>query len=455
MGMSIKTAPLPNSQVSLEISVGQEECTAAWNATLKELTKRANIKGFRKGNAPKQVVINEYGRETIKASACEEVIEKSIQKALKDAKINAIGQAEIDTDGGVDSVIANYDPKSPLTFKVKIDVWPDATFSATYENLDIEAEESAFDESLVDKALEDLRKKEAFSVIAPEGSTAKLGQKLVGSMVGYYRKEDGTTGDKLPEIADGESIEIEMAEGKFMPGFVEGLIGVGVNETRNVNVDFPQMNARPELAGVKAIFQVTIEAIQDVVLPELNDDFAKQVSEETSLGDLRKTIKDRLDTEAGNAQEKNINKAIDDKLASITEVDFPESLVENQVKNKFATMLSSFKDNGMTDSQVKAMVTKENYELYKGRARGNVEKTLRVNFAVSKIAKEENITIPEEEIENQMALVRAELKGQEMEEDRIRDQIEAQLEHDLVLQHIKKTAKVTIVPPKQDEEEKQ
>lgn len=453
--MSIKTAPLPNSQVSLEISVGQEECTAAWNATLKELTKRANIKGFRKGNAPKQVVINEYGRETIKASACEEVIEKSIQKALKDAKINAIGQAEIDTDGGVDSVIANYDPKSPLTFKVKIDVWPDATFSATYENLDIEAEESAFDESLVDKALEDLRKKEAFSVIAPEGSTAKLGQKLVGSMVGYYRKEDGTTGDKLPEIADGESIEIEMAEGKFMPGFVEGLIGVGVNETRNVNVDFPQMNARPELAGVKAIFQVTIEAIQDVVLPELNDDFAKQVSEETSLGDLRKTIKDRLDTEAGNAQEKNINKAIDDKLASITEVDFPESLVENQVKNKFATMLSSFKDNGMTDSQVKAMVTKENYELYKGRARGNVEKTLRVNFAVSKIAKEENITIPEEEIENQMALVRAELKGQEMEEDRIRDQIEAQLEHDLVLQHIKKTAKVTIVPPKQDEEEKQ
>lgn len=452
MGLSVKSATLPNSQVGLEISVGSEECSAAWNSVVKELVKRAKIDGFRPGGAPRQMVINQYGKQTIKASACEEVIEKSIQKALKDAGVQAIGQAEIDNEGGVDSVIAAYDPKSPLTFKVKIDVWPDAKFSEPYENMQIEAEEAAFEESLVDKALQELRQKESFTVLAGEGTKASLGQVLAGDLVGYYRNEDGTKGDKLPDIADGQAIEINMTEGKFMPGFVEGLVGVAVGETRDVNVEFPQANPRPELAGVKAVFEVTVHAVKDVLLPELNDDFAKQVSEDKTIEGLRQTIRERLNTESESAQEKHINDAIDTKLSSIVEVVLPESLVENQVKNKFANMLASFKDKGMSDDQVKAMVTKENFDLYKGRSRGNVEKTLRVNFAVSQIAKEKNLEISKEEVENQMDLVRAELKGKEMEEDKIRDQIEAQLERDLVLKLIKETATISIVPKKVEEE---
>ncbi|CAN8069176.1 unnamed protein product [Agarophyton chilense] len=452
MGLSVKTAPLPKSQVSIEISVDKEECSAAWDSVVKDLSKKSKIQGFRKGTAPKQLVINQYGKDNVKASACEEVIEKSIQKALKDSGIHAIGQAQVDGDGGVASVIADYDPQSPLKFKVKIDVWPEASFISTYENLEIEAEESAFDESLVDKALEDLRQKESFSVLAPEGTNAELGKLLVADLVGYYRNDDGTRGGKLPDIADGNSIEINMTEGKFMAGFVEGLIGAEVGETRDVNVEFPTTNPRPELAGVKAIFSVTIHAVKDVVLPELNDDFARQVSEEKSLEDFRRTIRDRLDTESETAQENNINTAIDNELSELVQVDLPESLVENQVKNKFATMLSSFKDKGMADEQVKAMVTKENYELYKERARGNVEKALRVNFAVSRIAKDQNLVVEKKAVEDQMAFVRAELKGQDMDEDRVRDQVEAQLERELVLKHIRKTAKISLVPPKKAKE---
>lgn len=452
MGLSVKTAPLPNSRVSLEISVGKEECSAAWDAVVRDITKQATVKGFRKGTAPKQLVINQVGKERIMAGACEEVIEKSIQKALKDSGIHAIGQAEV--DGGVDTVISSYDPKSPLSFKVKIDIWPEATFTESYDNMEIEAEEAPFDETLVDKALEDMRKKEAFSVLAPEGTTASLGQILAADLVGYYRNDDGSKGDKLPEIADGKSIEVNMTEGQYMAGFVEGLIGISVGETRDVNVAFPENNPRPELAGLKAIFQVTCHAVKDNVLPELNDSFAQQVSEEKTLEDFKGVIRARLGVETEAAQAKNVNAGIDTKLASIVEIDLPESLVENQVKNKFATMLSSFKDNGMSDEQVKAMVTKENYELYKKRAKGNVEKNLKVNFAVSKIAKEKEIKIDEEEVENQIALVRAELRGQEMEEEKIRDQVEAQLERDLVLQYIKETANVTLVKKEEGEETK-
>lgn len=451
MGLQVKTAPLPNSQVSIEISVGKEECSAAWDSVVRDITKKATIDGFRKGTAPKQIVINQVGKERIKAGACEEVIEKSIQKALKDSGLQAIGQAEV--DGGVETVISSYDPKSSLNFKVRIDVWPEAKFTESYDNMAVEAEEAPFEEALVDKALEDLRKKEAFSVLAPEGTTASLGQILAADMVGYYKKDDGTRGDKLPEIADGKSIEIKMIEGQYMAGFVEGLIGIAVGETRDVNVTFPEKNPRPELAGLKAIFEVTCHAVKDNILPELNDDFAQQVSEEKTLEEFRGTIRARLGVETEAAQEKNINTGIDNKLASIVEVDLPESLVENQVKNKFATMLSSFKDNGMSDDQVKAMVTKENFELYKKRAKVTVEKNLKVNFAVSKIAKEKDIKIDAEEVENQIALVRAELRGQEMEEEKIRDQVEAQLERDLVLKYIKETATVTLVKAEEEKSE--
>lgn len=454
MGLQVRTEPLPKSQVGIEINVGKEECHAAWESVVRELQKKSDIEGFRKGRAPRQIVINRFGRDRIRASACEEVIEKSIQKALEDSGINAIGQAQVDGEGGVQAVVDSYDPDSNLTFKIRIDVWPDCTFTSPYQNLDVEAEDVQFDESLVGKALEELRKKESFSVLSAEGSKASMGKLLVADLVGYYREEDGSKGDRLPDIADGQSIEVPMEVGKFMPGFVEGLVGAAVGETRSVAVEFPKQNPRPELAGLKAVFDVTVHAIKDVVLPELNDDFAKQVSESDTLDALRNTIRDRLGVESESNRAANVNKAIEDRLASIVEVALPESLVENQVKNKFASMLSSFKDKGMPDEQVKAMVTKENYELYKERARGNVEKNLRVNFAVSKIAKEHNLVPDPQEVDDQLALVKAELKGQEFEEEKAKDQVEAQLERELVLKLLKTTAKVSMKPPKQEDTEK-
>lgn len=450
--MSVKSSPLPQSQLGLEISVGSEECKAAWDSVVKELVSKSTINGFRKGKAPKQMVISQFGKDRLLACACEEVIEKSIKKAIEDAKLSVIGQAQISDDGGVETIIQMYKPDAPLTFNVTVDVWPEATFSAPYENLQVVAEEAKLDDSLIDAALEDLRKKEAFSVLAPSDSTAELGQLLVADLDGYYRNDDGSRGDKLPDIAVGTGIEIKMNEGQYMPGFVEGLIGASAGESRDVNVEFPAQNPRKELAGQKAIFTVTVHAIKNVVLPELNDEFALKVSEDLSIEALRETIRKRLSSEAESEQEKNINNAIDTKLAELVEVEIPETLIESQLQNKFANMLAAFKDKGMNDNQIKQMVTKENFELYKSRTTPTVEKNLKVNFAISKIAKENNISIEKQAIDDQMALVRAELRGsEEIEEDKVRDQIEAQLEREQVLLLLKKTANIDIVPKKEEE----
>lgn len=452
MGMQVKTEPLPKSQVGLEISVGKEECKAAWESVIRELQKKAHVDGFRKGKVPKQIIVNRFGEDRLKASACEEVIEKSIHKALGDAGINAIGQAEFNSDGGVEEVISQYSTQNGLTFKVKVDVWPDIVFTDSYKELAVEAEEPEFDESLIDTALFELRKKESFSVLSPDGTTADFGKMVVVDMIGFFRKDDGSKGDRLPDIADGNSVEITLEGGKFMAGFAEGIVGMEVNETRSIPVEFPEANARPELAGVKAIFDITLQAVKDVVLPELDDDFVSKVSEVRTVTELREQIRGRLGVETENARQSNINKALEERLAEIVDVELPESLVESQVQNKFAKMLSGFKDNGMSDAQVKAMVTKENYELYKQRGRGTVEKQLKINFAVGKIAKENEMVQDPEEVDAQIALVRAELKGQEFEEEKIRDQVEAQLERDMVLKMLKEISQVTMVPPKKEEE---
>jgi trigger factor len=447
MGLSVKTETMPQSRMALEITAGPEECGAAWRSVLKDLSKRATIDGFRKGKAPEQLVINQYGRETIKASACEEVIEKSIQTALSNEGVSAIGQAVMDESCNIDDVILSYSPDNALTFKVLVDVWPEATLTGAFDGLEIEVERAPFDESVVEDAIHELQRKEAFSVLSPDGTKADIGNLVIADMVGFYRNDDGGKGDPLPDIASGDMIEIKMKVGQYMPGFVEGVIGMACGESRSVNVEFPAASSRPELAGRKAIFEVAVHAIKDEVLPPLDDEFAKQATESASMVDLRDTLRARLSLESNNRTEMSVDRAIEDALVEITSVTLPETMVEERVKTKFANFLSDMKTNGMSESQVKAMVTKENYELYKGRARGNVERALVANFAITTIAELLDVKATDEEIEDQMTIIRAEVKGQDIEEQKIKDQVQAQLERDMVMRHIKKTAKITYTEP--------
>jgi trigger factor len=447
MAVSVHAEQLPQSRMALEITAGPEECAAAWENVLRDLSKRAKVDGFRKGKAPKQLVINQYGRDTIRASACEEVIEAAIQTALEKEGVNAIGQAVLDEGCAIEEVIASYAPESSITFKVKVDVWPEATLTGSFEGLNVEAENAPFDESVVDDAIAELQRKEAFTVLSPEGTKADVGNIVVANMVGWYRKDDGSKGDPLPDIASGDMIEIKMKVGQYMPGFVEGIVGMQLEETRSVNVEFPAASSRPELAGAKAVFDVTVHAIKDEVLPELDDEFAMKATESPTMDDLRKTVRARLSLESENKTQSNVYRAIEDALVKITDVTLPETMVEERVKGKFANFLTDMKTNGMTDSQVKALVTKENYELYKSRSRANVERALIANFAITAIAKELAFEASETEIEDQMIIIRAELKGEDMEEQKLRDQVQAQLERDMVMEHLKKSATIKYVEP--------
>eukprot|EP00173_Palmaria_palmata_P003870 Plantae.Rhodophyta-Palmaria_palmata.ctg4292.p1 GENE.Plantae.Rhodophyta-Palmaria_palmata.ctg4292~~Plantae.Rhodophyta-Palmaria_palmata.ctg4292.p1 ORF type:complete len:401 (-),score=110.70 Plantae.Rhodophyta-Palmaria_palmata.ctg4292:304-1350(-) len=332
-----------------------------------------------------------------------------------------------------------------------VDVWPVAELTGDYTGLSVTADRAPFDESVVGETLEGLQRKEAFTVLSPEGTKAEIGKVCVANMVGFYRKDDGERGEPLPDIASGDMIEIKMHIGQYMPGFVEGIVGMECGDMRAVNVEFPVQSSRPELAGQKAVFDVTLHAVKDEVLPDLDDDFAKNMTESPTLEALKDTIRERLSVESANKTKANVDRALEDALVAITNVELPETMVENRIKDKFANFLSDMKSNGMTDTQVKALVTKENYDLYKERARANVERALTANFAIQAIAEKEKgangISVSNQEVDDQLLLIRGELKNDQEysdNEESYRDKVRAQLEKDAVFAFLKESATVTL-----------
>ena len=453
MNVTVTTEPLPNSQVALNIVASKEECTSAWNKVLKNLSKQANVSGFRKGHVPKQILINMVGRDAIKSEACQELIERSVKKALKDTEICAIGQARFIDKESADRMMGAYEPEKEISFQVKIDVWPIVHFKKHVddEGIEVEAVEVGVEDGLVDKALNELRKRESFTVVAPEGATAEMGKVVVASMVGWFEEEDGSKGQRLPDVAEGGNLEVNMQEGQYMPGFVEGLVGMKVGDTRTIPVQFPEQLQNPALRGKKAIFDVTLNALKDRVLPELDDGFVKKSTQNDTVEELKRDVRSRLGEETEKATEKNIEKAIEDMLVDLVEVELPETLVENETQSRFATMMTDFKTKGMSNEQVKSMVTKENYEKYKKTASKNVLRRLTINMAISKIANDNNLNATEEEIQGQMDLIKAELKGEEIDEQRARDHVQGQLERAKVMDFLKKSWKINMVPEKKDE----
>lgn len=452
MKVTIEEAPLPNSMRGVTIHVSADEVALCYNKVVKDLQKRATIPGFRAGKVPRKVVLNHFGKATVTASAVEEVIQHTVQQALSSLSVSAIGQAQLAED--VQDIVAKFDPESELSFGIKVDVWPEATLTADYKGLTVSAQETAFDESIVDDALEQARRREAFTVLSPADAVAEIGRVAVGSLVGFYRNEDGSRGEALPDIASGESVEIKLRTGQYMAGFVEGILGMKAGDVRDVAVEFPAESARPELRGVKAIFEVTVSALKDEVLPELNDDFARSATEHDTLEALRADIRQRLGEETDGANDAAVSKALEAALAEITDVELPETLIDEQAKTKFATMMSDFKSKGnMSDEQIKSMITQESYQAYRKSALKNIVKSLTANLAITKIAQLEGIEAEPAEVEEQMALIKAEMKGKPLDDEAsVRDKVVGQVLRQKVLAFLKETAVVTMTTKATDAE---
>ena len=203
-----------------------------------------------------------------------------------------------------------------------------------------------------------------------------------------------------------------------------------------------------ELRGVEAIFDVTIKGLKDTTFPALDDDFAKKIGAADSLADLKTKIRESISQESAVSTSKNINKALEDEIVKLVDVDIPETLIDEQTKTKFANMMSDFKAKGMDDAQVKNMITKENFEKYKKTSYNNTVRSLRISFVIGEIAKKEGIKVDAAELESEMANIRQQYAGEEIDEEQARSRVEAELERKKVLEFLKNANTVKLIPKK-------
>jgi trigger factor len=430
--MKVTQEKLEQSRIGLEIEVTGDQTTKYYEQAIKKLTTSASIPGFRKGKIPRQVILQRMGQTQVKAMALEALLEPTINEAIKQESVPAIGNYQIASS--FDELLAVYVPGQTLTFKATVDVPPTVTVG-TYTGLAVKAEEILYDAAQVDDFIEKQRQEKA-TIIPVVGRAAQLDDIAV---VDYNGKlNDGT------EIsgAQADDFDIELSEGKFISDLVHGIVGMSIGETRNVNVVFPEDYAREDLAAQAAIFHVVLKDLKTKELPALDDDFAKEASDFDTLAEYQTSIETRFQEQAQKSTDQNIMNAIETALIDIAEVDLPETAIERETMNILQQMANQFSQYGM---DVNKLFTRETIPKMKENCRTDAINNLKQQLAIVEIAEREGIVVSDEDIVAKMSEILPQLAGQDIDENRLRSFITEDLQKEQTLEWLKDKAQVELV----------
>lgn len=438
--MKVTQEKRPQSQVGLEIEIPADQSKQAYERTIAEFMRSIDLPGFRKGKIPRQILLQRVGTTRIKAAAVEDLLSKALKAALEQEKIQAIGNYQILSD--IDQLIAQYEPGQPLTFSAAVDIPPDLQIDQ-YTGFIIEAEQVVYDPEQVTKTIEAQRNRLA-TLIPVEGRPAQMGDVVLVDFVGRLTPQ--TEGEDPQEIAGGkaENFELELAPERFVPGFIDGMVGMSAGESQEIPVEFPQDYPQEELAGKSAIFSTTLKEIKEKELPELNDEFAQEVSEFQTLDELKAALEDRYRKEAESKTKNNVQEAILQELLNHIDVELPESLISNETNEILMETAMQLANQGI---DVKKLMTAEIVPQLRERSRPDAEQRLKRTLVLQKIAEEEAISVTADEINAKIKEFVAEYPNpQEIDPKRLREVIEADLMKEKILAWLQENNEIGYVP---------
>ncbi len=431
--MKVTQEKLDQSRIGLQIEVTGDQTTKYYEQAIKQLTNNANIPGFRKGKIPRQVILQRMGKTQVKAMALEALLEPSINAAIKQESVPAIGNYQITSD--FDALLETYVPGEVFTFKAAVDVPPTVDLG-TYTGLEIEAEEIAYNPAQVDDFIEERRREKATTIPVVDRA-AKIDDIAV---VDYSGKlADGT------EIngAQADDFDIELSEGKFISDLVNGIVGMSIGDTKDIDVVFPEDYPREDLAAQPAIFHVVLKDLKAQELPELDDDFAKEASDFDTLAEFKASLETKFQEQAKKSTDRNIQEAIEQKLIEIVSVDLPETLIDREVMNILNQMASQFSQYGM---DVNKLFTRETIPKMKENCRPDALNNLKQQLGIAEIAQKEKIAATDEEIAAKMSEILPQLAGQDIDENRLHSFVTEDLQKEKTLAWLQESAQVKLVP---------
>ena len=385
--VKVKTSPKPGSRVALELAVPADRSSAAYEKAVESLSRTIRLPGFRKGKVPRPVLLQQIGPLRVKATALEELVDSSYREALEQETVAAIGRPELSE--GFEVVLERFEPGQSLTFTLELDVEPSPSLKAT-KGLKAEAESVSFDPARVDELLEQSRRQLA-ALIPVEGRAAQSGDVAVLSFNGVY-----TDTDEAISGGSSDGMEVELEDGRMIPGFVEGVIGMKAGDSKTIDCQFPESYPQEDAAGRKARFDITLKELKARELPALDDAFAQQASDKQTLAELRSDLETRLKDDAERRAKANRHNALVEALVEQLEVELPETLVQQEIRNLIEQTAGQIAEQGM---DVKKLFTPDLVRSLMDTSRPEAEQRLKRSLALKALADAESISVEEEALD--------------------------------------------------------
>lgn len=366
--------------VSFKITVENDKFKEAVNKAYNKTKGKYNIPGFRKGKAPKVVIETQYGKGIFYNDAIDMLFKEVYPQAIKELNLDVIDRPSLD--------IEQISEENGLVMLVDVQVKPEFEVG-TYKGVEVKKEEVKVSEDEVELELKEMATRGARLVSADKalesGDTA---------VIDYEGFDNGVAF----EGGKGENYSLVIGSNTFIPGFEDQLIGKKAGEEVEVNVTFPEKYHAPNLAGKPVVFNVKVNDVKVKEIAEINDEFAKDVSEFETLKELKDSIRTKLEEQAKKSVEDKMKNDIISKICDNTEVEIPSAMVEHQLDNLIMQFNYQLQYQGLNLKQLLDMSGKTIDDL-KDERREDAKKGVKMTLVLEKIAEVENVQISDEEFD--------------------------------------------------------
>ena len=382
--MSLHVEKMEHNMAKLTIEVSAEEFEKALNGAYMKQKKNISVPGFRKGKVPRQMVEKMYGAEIFYDDAANAIIPEAYAKAYDEADIEIASQPSIE--------VVQIEKGKPFIFTAEVAVKPEVTLGE-YKGMTVDKVSNRVTQKEVEERLVKEQEKNA-RTITVEGRPVQDKDEVVLDFEGFV---DGVAF----EGGKGENYPLVIGSGSFIPGFEEQLIGAEVEKEVEVNVTFPEEYHAEELAGKEAVFKCTVHEIKAKELPELDDEFASEISEFDTLDALKADIKAKIKEEKNaEGKRRREDQAVEQAVANAT-MDIPEAMIDTEVRQMANDFGQRIKQQGLTMEQYMqftGMTSEKMLEEFKPQAL----KRIQTRLVLEAIVKAENIEISDERLDEEL-----------------------------------------------------
>ena len=383
--MNCKVEKTKNAnEVKLEITIEAEKFDNAIKKVYFQNAKYFNIPGFRKGKAPQNIVEKYYGKEIFYEDAFNEVVPAEYEKALEDNKIDAVSKPEID--------VVTMEKGQDLVFTAIVQTKPEAKLKK-YKGIEIEKIEYNVKDSDIENELKDMQDKNS-RLVTVDDRPAQNDDTAIIDFEGFV---DGVAFDG----GKGENYNLVLGSHSFIEGFEDQVVGMNVGEEKDINVTFPKEYFSKNLAGKPAVFKVKLNELKKKELPELDDEFAKDVSEFETLKELKQSIKEKLEKQFKDREKYEKEDAVVRELVKELEVDIPSGMIEMEVDNMMKDMEQRMSYQGLKMEQYLKMMNKTE-EQFKKEYEPQAIDAIKSRLAIEVVVKSEKIEATDEEIKSKI-----------------------------------------------------